>query len=1260
MSFGAFDSEKLGDMSPEDAVKLFRALLWCSARRAGIPITSITITTKTDVADGGIDAEILPNALTPKECPLSAGNSFYQLKAGASATPWRKAWLRKQLFGEAKKASKATLGEAVVHCLTQKGLYVIVCFGCDPTGTQRRQAVRYLRDLLASAGFKKARVDVWGQSTLAGLMQPFPSLALRLTDRHHLPFLLYDDWRLDGQMTPELHLGDQQLQLIERIRSQLRGAEGNHVRIIGEPGLGKTRLVLAALEPDDLSATVVYFRDPEDFQGGPFFNSMLRSDDDSLVTIVVDDCPPKERASIWNALKRRRDRLRLISLDQGPETSTDEWMKVLECPVLGPEQVKAILADYVGNDHDLDRWAAFCSGSPRVAHAVGDNLRRNPNDILKSPATVPIWDRYVHGNSPTGSQEALQRETVLRHVALFHKFGFEDPVTDEAKFIAGLVERADPAVTWARFQSIIKHFRDRRVLQGKTTLFLVPKALHVYLWLQFWEHYGAGTRIADLLSQLPPSLFRWFIEMFKYGHESPACINRIEQLTSRGGPFDERTFITSGPGAAFLDELAEAHPEATLACMERTIGTWPHSQLLELEGNRQHIVWALEKIAIWKALFQRAAAMLLKLALAENANNSNNATGTFCGLFALGRDHFASSEAPPEQRLPVLRTALETGDLPTKAMALKASSAALNVHVGMHVIGPEHQGMRPLPALWSPQKWVEVFDAYRAMWRLVAEFWRSATGAEKQDAAKVLVDAAFGLIQARWFEVEIIETLNELRNQADTDLAPIVQLIARFRSIKWSGLSRRAAAALRAMDKAIYGESLESHVTRIVLLGMSDEVDHLPGRPYGQKHSRAVRRLAKSTYEDANALVALLPKLVSSDCFAVSNFGRVIGEQDQEHWWWSEILAAFINAGDKRKPDFTAGYLSSIFACDRPEWERTALGLLTDETTRPFAKPLIRGSGLTETILDALCASVKSGNVPENTVAGIVYVGRHWGLSIERCIEFIAWCVEMATPSLIQIGLEGAYELFCFDKNAPAVPEHPLIDLLVSANVLDSEERRRSYYRWAELTKKFVASYPQHAMCIFEGVLNCFDDFRLVLSLPDSMAYGVLLDLIRLDPKASWEIVARHLLPLRSSRARNVLHWLGPPDAIGDRPVAGPLALFDTRDVLEWIDIEPDKRAAVIAGECPRTFSIAEGGLLTREVLIRYSRRDGVQGAFWANFAGGGGWGNASEYHRKRRDEMRAWLADEKSQPIIEWLVHHIEYLSRCIKEEEIQEEREM
>src|SRR5688500_15159852 len=62
--FSDWDPSTLGRLGPVDAIKLFGALLWCSARRWSVPLNAITITSRVDVPDGGIDADIQPNSVT--------------------------------------------------------------------------------------------------------------------------------------------------------------------------------------------------------------------------------------------------------------------------------------------------------------------------------------------------------------------------------------------------------------------------------------------------------------------------------------------------------------------------------------------------------------------------------------------------------------------------------------------------------------------------------------------------------------------------------------------------------------------------------------------------------------------------------------------------------------------------------------------------------------------------------------------------------------------------------------------------------------------------------------------------------------------------------------------------------------------------------------------------------------------------------------------------------------------------------------------
>ena len=76
-----------------------------------------------------------------------------------------------------------------------------------------------------------------------------------------------------------------------------------------------------------------------------------------------------------------------------------------------------------------------------------------------------------------------------------------------------------------------------------------------------------------------------------------------------------------------------------------------------------------------------------------------------------------------------------------------SDSTSPDDHPHSRMSGPERQGLRPLPKLWHPKNWGEVFEAYSATWKLVAEFRSRVTGDDRAQATEVLVGAASPLLR---------------------------------------------------------------------------------------------------------------------------------------------------------------------------------------------------------------------------------------------------------------------------------------------------------------------------------------------------------------------------------------------------------------------------------------------------------------------------------------------------------------------------------
>lgn len=637
-------------LSVERSIVVIRSILRCECAYAKSSPAVLTVSSRITTPDGGIDAEVnIPTGVSvPADCIFQSGLTGFQVKSGTSFKPWTQSAIRGELLD-----SNGRLYSEVERLVRRHGRYTLICTGHDLTPEQRNDSRNFIAAVLAEAGFANYEdfIEILGASQIAEFAERYPGTASLLAGDPIQEAWVLDEWQRDAHLANEFEVSPEQEQLITRIRAGLQG-DVKHFRILGEPGLGKTRLVLESVKDENLAPYVLYIQHGTQFGQTRLFRQLLKSGYDRPLILVIDELPESEMADIWRHLKPRCGSMRIVTLDHGRDETYDEEIERINAPRLPDETIKKILFSRVGESRELDRWVEICEGSPRVAQAVADNLRANPDDLLKPPSTVPIWERFLHGYGKRDEIAARQIDCVTQHLALFSRFGYEEPVGYEAEYIASMIGKIDPTIGWARFQEIVRILRSRRVLQGSRTLFFVPRALHIYLWKQYWENYGRGFDFAQTFQNMPESLHAWFMSMFKFA-EGTTTVHAINDILKPDGIFSQRTVITSAKGSRFLSILAEANPAAVLKLLEATIGKWTSQELLDFEQNRQNLVWALEKIAVWPTFTVRAALVLARLAINENAQNSNNATGTFVGLFRIGPEA-AATETSPQARLPAL------------------------------------------------------------------------------------------------------------------------------------------------------------------------------------------------------------------------------------------------------------------------------------------------------------------------------------------------------------------------------------------------------------------------------------------------------------------------------------------------------------------------------------------------------------------------------------------------------------------------------
>lgn len=1251
----AIDNAVVGGLSPSGAIEAFRSLLWARATDLRLPTTDVTITAAAYEADGGIDASIRDGA--PRRDPdglLDPGTRF-QIKTG-HFTPWRSSTIERELFGK-KPAAFENLGPGVQQCLATGHRFVLVCFGVDLLDGKLRTAEANLATAFRKCGYPDVALQVWGQTELLGLFNQYLSLCLRLRGHDHFGIRSRQSWERDDDMQPLLRLSPEQEELLQELRDGLRGGKIGHLRLIGEPGVGKTRFALEITQPDDLSSLTLYVKDSEAILRSPLINELMEPDSHRCALLVVDECPPKDRAEIWNVVRPVCDRIRLITIDHGPDTSYDDKMRVVPVDPTGEAQIISILIDHGVGKSEARRWSEFCEGCPRVAHVLGENLTSNPTDLLRPPATVEVWNRFVIGRDDAGDEDVLLRQIVLRHVSLFNRFGLRDPVEHEARFIAKLAGACDPRLTWTRFQSIVLELKKRRILQGETTLYITPRLLHVHLYREFWELHGEGFDIAARMDSMPPSLWRWFVQMLRYAHDVPAAERAVERLLGPNGRFPSAEFPNDQLHGDLVRMLAETSPKATLRCIQRTIGPMSLDSLRGLTRSGHSVVSALAALAVWDDCFQVAARLLFHMAEAEDTKRSSHATGTLPSLFVL-TPGMAATEAGPNTRIEILREALSSNSAKRRRLAVDVCTAALRTSHSMRFVGPEHQGIRRTVQFWIPATYGELWDAYRAIWDLLAEAHLARDGEERGWIASALIESAWSTLQIKSLAPHVVETLERLSSDSTTNVKELVEMLKRQIRHPASTLSKGVRERILEVCRRLDGSTFQSRLKRLVKYGTNE--DYFDAGKYdGSVVEKKLSALAVAALDDAALLEVELPWLVCEDSSPTFVFGFFLGTEDKAERLLPAILQVHEQQGANARRSLLCGYLHSIFRRDVGRWESVLLELAQTATFAPRFSELAVNSGVSDRIAKRAVERYRDGLDSGEQIG-------QWGLG-HRSRQLSQPIVEDIVRLQLEEGSGGRWSeavqvcdsYFLRETGNLRLPESLIFDVLTHRAIADGYTAHEVSYSWSRLAHEFVTQFPRRTWDMFGTVLKVAADQWTSLGDLDTNQERVLSTLLRKDPKSAWRCITEAYRSSDGSPNGALQHWLadGGHRAIGDDS-PGPIAFVPKSMIFRWVDQDIDHRGYWIARTLPKTFDISSSGRMTREFVQRYGRNEIVADTVTAHFHSRGWCGKATDRFRKLRSDAREWRAREKDPVVRQWLDRYVDSLSADIEREEVDEER--
>ena len=1073
--------EHLRQLDSTDAVDLFREMIRAEALKFPPGTCKINVPRQDNVADGGIDATVDVDLLVTQSDIISSGRNGYQIKSGEKFEPWQKTKIREELFGDRRPLNRENLGKKIRECLDADGTYILVCTGINLDKSRTEQTRYHIETYLKKqCKYENPKVKVWSQDDLINFLDEFPLLVLGLRGLLEAKFKPHWLWSKADSMQVPFVSEQSQKELAARIQNKLRRKDrAVYIPVWGDPGVGKTRLVLEATKADDLSPLVVYYRSSSEFESSLLMNAINFNDNLSAI-IVIDGCEPHLQIRIWDELKHRGDRIKLIAISNSYDKIPED---VSDCKVLplDNERISEIIQHYKVPKFQADRHTDLCSGSPLMAHHVGKVLAHSSGDASEVLSQDSIYKGFYVDleRENLGSPKVQQKELVLQHIALFKQFGYERSVVADAKAIAKKVETAYPQITWMRFRKIVKDLRKDGLLKGEYTLNITPKALHIKLWTEWWDIYSDEEfNLEEFIQDLTPKLVEWFCEMFKYAAESEAASRIVEDLLGPNGPFHDDGVLKTRLGSRFFLALTEASPKSALRCLMRIMKDWNKEDFLHFTEGRREVVWALEKIAMRGDLFADAARLLLALGEAENEDCSNNASGVFAGLFSPAYSRGAPTEAAPTDRFLILKKAFESGSKTRRLLALEACKMGLQpMRMWRRTVGAEYQGLRPEPKQWEPKTYGELWDVYRQVWQLLVEQLERLPADEREKGVVILLEHAPELGQIPTLIDTIVDTVGTLAKKIYVNKKQVIATINSILFHDGKELPAKTRQRWEQLMNELVGSDFHSMMQRYVGMNLLEDEFDEDGNHANQAQPQ-IEKLAQQAVDTLSLLQAELHWLVKSEAQNGYRFGHELGKRDDGFTLLPTLLDAQRNAATNANVSFLGGYFRAIFDKDQPLWEEQLDALIEDTKLNIAISALTRYSRLTDQ------AGLRLLNLATNGIIDVKHLGIFsYGKATENLSEevFTAWIEFLLSARdkfAASIALTLYYYYYVCEKPEPALPRNLTFRLLTHPALFEESNRYRfdtmTDYYWVEIGKAFLKSSPEKSLELVEPMLSHF------------------------------------------------------------------------------------------------------------------------------------------------------------------------------------------
>ena len=940
-----------------------RRLLTAEAWGRGVSLDGIHASDNTNAPDGGEDA-LIRWADGPTHTPFLPGRFCqFQLKTGKLAPA---------AAGKEVLTKDGTVKPMLRNGLTQGAHYILLSTHAYTQQMIEKRAAS-IRAALCGAGLDIAaeRIQVRDAGQLAAWANAHPAVAAWLLERVEpgLPglFRSWKHWAGRPEHSRSPWVDDTRLGELRRfLQEQQLDQPCRVARVVGVVGSGKSRLVLEALQALEPSlADGVLYAVADEVEPAALKAAVQQlADGGTWALVVVDRCAPGIHRSLALMVQGDASRLSLLTLDDEDVLSeAGHSHTVGEAPTHVTEAIVGHAAPGL-RELDRQRIVRFAGRIPGNARALARAWIDNKS--LAHTADNDLVDDYIRGRVPIEPDLLLK---VAQLLAVFGHVGMEEGFDDQLAQIAALGRDLSPKDLREGLLRLVERGIARQrghyvsIQSGPIALNLVARQ-----W-KAWPRRIWDMVLSDLSPQ-PAFARTWGLNVLAARQlkalDTLGVARDVVRHVCRGrGPFHRPDGLLAGGHAEVLSHLAEVDGPTVAERLEDSLHRIAEVPIFMGE-TRKHLVGALGKITFKADTFEEGAQLLLYLAVVDKDDRDNLAARHFESLFP---SILGNTEADGQQRLDLLDSLSQTGDLARDVLVVNALNEGLRLRYFKRAVGPEVQGTRPSLASWQPATKEEAQDYVGGCARRLSVF--AVRDDDSGTRARACLGANLDLLIRHGFIDVVEEVVERVARPTVVEWPEALRTLGPFAAGPVPEcLAARIQALLERLEPRTLEARVEATVSRVPWQYLDTGTVSYEERKH--LHVEAVQQLAAEARRQPERLRALLPQLSRGRQVRTREFGQILGQAADDGDDWLELIIQALGSvpPSERNYEMLEGCIQSVVQEQPAKVETLKQRAAQNALLAPMLQRLCVKSGMEKSDIALIIKALREDLLPPDRLTG--------------------------------------------------------------------------------------------------------------------------------------------------------------------------------------------------------------------------------------------------------------------------------------------------